>query len=124
VAVKANAKIGDYRLSFFCQANMTFLEGQQGSHVARYSKQPLVSSYSSKVFIWLNLVPERFTLPTSTPDMKVLSTLTMVRNRAILSVDYLCNINNFECSISGMFFRHDHKQTIRNKGKLQFYLNG
>jgi hypothetical protein len=28
----------------------------------------------------------------------------MVRNGAILSVDCLCNINNFECSISGMFF--------------------
>ena len=28
---------------------MTFLEGQQGSHVARYSKQPLVSRYSSSV---------------------------------------------------------------------------
>jgi len=39
----------------------------------------------------------------------------MARNGAGVSVDYLCNNNNFECSILGMVFRHDHKQTIRKK---------
>jgi hypothetical protein len=41
---------------------------------------------------------------------KVQSTPTMVRNGAILSVDYLYNINNFECYIQACFFG-----TITNK---------
>jgi len=44
-------------------------------------------SQFSKVFIWTKHVPKRFTLPTSIPDMKVLSVIRCWMNGAIISVD-------------------------------------